>query len=201
MLAAMDATAAEVRAWAAGNGYELGTKGRIPEEVRAAFELARNQPADDDGETAEIGEPEALQEDPPPSRAGKIPPPRQRRPKITADTRKDIRGKVGLLLTLPAMMIQRRDEACGTVLVGQVPEISDALVELICDSPDLVAFFTGGQGRYMKYLALATALEPVATVAWQHHVVKRIPQGGGPDQGWDGDTVPPDMSRYHAPAL
>lgn len=36
--------AAQIRAWAAENGYELGSKGRIPATVRAAYGAATGQP-------------------------------------------------------------------------------------------------------------------------------------------------------------
>ncbi|MEE8600774.1 Lsr2 dimerization domain-containing protein [Euzebya tangerina] len=40
------ATAAEIRAWAVSEGLEIAAKGRIPAQVRAAFEASRNTPAD-----------------------------------------------------------------------------------------------------------------------------------------------------------
>jgi hypothetical protein len=33
---------AEIRAWAAENGYEVSARGRVPAEVRAAYEAANN---------------------------------------------------------------------------------------------------------------------------------------------------------------
>ena len=33
-------TAAEIRAWAKGNGYDVPDRGRIPQEVRDAFDAA-----------------------------------------------------------------------------------------------------------------------------------------------------------------
>lgn len=122
--------------------------------------------------------------------------------RVTTAVRKDIRAKVALLLGFPAMAVKRKDPYCGTVIVEQVPEISDALVDIICESPDLVAFFTSGSS-YMKYLALATALQPVAETAWGHHVShkiggKEIKQGAGPAAG---PMAPADSGRYHAPAF
>ncbi|WP_341728001.1 Lsr2 family protein [Brooklawnia sp.] len=39
---AAGASPAEIRAWAAENGYEVSARGRVPAEVRAAFEAANN---------------------------------------------------------------------------------------------------------------------------------------------------------------
>jgi hypothetical protein len=33
-----------IRAWAASNGYEVGTKGRVPQEVVDAYNAAQQQP-------------------------------------------------------------------------------------------------------------------------------------------------------------
>ena len=200
----MTATAAEIRAWALDQGWEIPEKGRLPEDVRHAYAVAQEPPdgPGEDGDLAAAGEPPSFEADPEPAKAPKgSKASRERRPKITDATRRDIRGKVALMLMMPAAVFARRDEVCGPVLLGQVPEIADALTEVLIDSPDVVAFFTAAGGKYMKWVALGTALEPVATIAWQHHIAHRNSQGGGPGQSWAGETVPPDMSRYHAPAL
>jgi hypothetical protein len=200
----MTATAAEIRAWALDQGWDIPEKGRLPEDLRHAYAAARDDPgpAGDPADLSGADEPPDFTADPEPAKAPKgAKVPRERRPKITDSVRRDIRGKVSLMLMMPAAVFARRDEVCGPVLLGQIPEIADALTEVLIDSPDVVAFFTAAGGRYMKWVALGTALEPVATVAWQHHVARRDSRGGGPGQSWNGETVPPDMSRYHAPAL
>jgi hypothetical protein len=202
----MTATAAEKRAWANDNGWDLTPKGVIPAEVHRAFDLAHETPAEpvapeDDG-TALAADPPDFTPDPEPAKAPKAGKSSRgsRPPKVTDAVRRDMRAKVALMITMPAVVFARRDELCGSVLLVQVPEIADALTDILADAPDVVAFFTAGGGVYMKWLALGTALEPVATAAWQHHVARRDIQGGGPD-GWNGETVPPDESRYHAPAF
>ncbi|WIY82059.1 Lsr2 family protein [Propionimicrobium sp. PCR01-08-3] len=40
--AAAGSSPAEIRAWAADNGYEVSARGRVPAEVRAAYEAANN---------------------------------------------------------------------------------------------------------------------------------------------------------------
>jgi hypothetical protein len=204
----MTVTAADKRAWALDNGWVLPDGGRLPAEVHNAYDIAHAGPSipgsGDDEFVALPDDPPGLPADPEPVRApknggGKAG--RSKAAKVTDAAKRDMRGKVALMLTMPAAVFARRDEVCGAVLLAQVPEITDALVDILADSPDVVAFFTAGGGQYMKWIALATALEPVITIGWQHHVMSRNMQGGGPDLGFTGDTVPPDMDRYHAPAF
>jgi len=106
-----------------------------------------------------------------------------RRPvvRVTAATRKDIEAKFGLMLEVPGRVWAARDPYCGGTFVAQIPDIRAASVELICQSPDLVAWFTGVGGGFMLWLNLLTALQPVAMTAWAHHVAHAIedPETGG----------------------
>jgi hypothetical protein len=203
----MTATAAEKRAWANDNGWDLTPKGVIPAEVHRAFDLAHETPAEpvapEDDDTALAADPPDFTPDPEPAkapRAGKSS--RGSRPaKVTETIRRDMRGKVALILTMPSMAYARHEPEVGSVLVAQVPDISDALTDILAESPDIVAFMTGSNGgMYVKLLALGVALEPVGAAAWGRYIARRYTQGGGPD-GWNGETVPPDESRYHAPAF
>jgi hypothetical protein len=56
----------------------------------------------------------------------------------------------------------------------QRPDIAEALTDIVCDSADLVAFFTGPGGTFMKYLNLGAALWPVAEVVAAHHVYHSV---------------------------
>ena len=208
----MTATAAEIRAWALDQGWELPEKGRLPEEVRhafteaAAFEAATfpdTGAADSDGEVSGAGGPPEYASDPEPAKAPKSGKsgPRERRPKVAEAVRKDIRGKTALGLSMLAAALASRVEECGPVAIEIVPDTADALADIFCDSPEVVAFFTTTGGGYMRWIKLAAAVQPLATVAVRHHLFTRKSRGGGPGQGWNGETVPPDMSRYHAPAL
>lgn len=217
----MTADAAAVRQWAKESGLDVSENGRLSSDVYLAYDLAHGL-ADDGVEAVPVGgqgdapEPDVPSSDqvPPAPSPGPVyeQDPAPKRPKaskqakgapakITEAVRKDIRGKVVLLAAIPAGMFAQRDPVCGEVLEEQLPEISDAVTDLICDSPDLVVFFTSGAG-YMKWLRLAAACGPVASVMYQHHIVKSIgsEQRGGA-ASWDGFTVPADESRYHAPAL
>jgi hypothetical protein len=109
--------------------------------------------------------------------------------KITAAVKKDVQGKVALLSHLVASGWQARDPLCGAAAVEAVPEFSEALTDILCDSPDIVAWFTSG-GSYMKWLRLLMTLQPVATVAFQHHIAHTITL--------DEDAQPQDWSGYAA---
>jgi hypothetical protein len=113
-------------------------------------------------------------------------------PRVTAATRKDIAAKLQLIMFVPGKVWETRDPWCGGMFVHQLPETVDALTDIICDSPDLVAFFTGPAGGFMKYMKLILALQPVGVTAWQHHIAHAI---GGPES--NGQTQP-DMAQYAA---
>ena len=111
--------------------------------------------------------------------------------KVTATVRKDIGAKISLALELPGRVWAARDPYCGGTFVAQRPAIADALTDIVCDSADLVEWFTGPAGGFMKYLKLAAALQPVAVVVYGHHVAHTI--GGETEQAQQQD-----MSRYAA---
>lgn len=112
--------------------------------------------------------------------------------RVTAATRKDIAAKIQLMLYIPGKVWETRDPYCGGMFVHQSPAIGDALTDIVCDSADLVAFFTGPAGGFMKYLTLLTACQPVAVMAWQHHIAHAI---GSPESNGQAQ---PDMAQYAA---
>ena len=94
--------------------------------------------------------------------------------RITAGIRADINAKVSMPLAIAGGIWEARDPLCGGTFVRQRPDIADALTDIICESADLVAFFTGPGGAFMKYLNLGAALWPVIEVAAAHHVYHTI---------------------------
>jgi hypothetical protein len=82
-------------------------------------------------------------------------PPRAKPSKVTAGIRNDIDAKISFALEIPARVWEARDPVCGGTFVEQRPEISAALTEIVCQSPDLIAWFAGGGGQFMLYLFLA----------------------------------------------
>ena len=56
----------------------------------------------------------------------------------------------------------------------QIPDTAEALTDIIVDSPELLAFFTGPGGSFMKALKLGVALMPVISTVAAHHVYHTI---------------------------
>lgn len=147
--------------------------------------------------------------EPPPVDMGEIPPdpepswlgdkdkPKRGRPagsrtaKPTAAVRADIEAKFGLMLTIPGNIWAARDPYCGGAFLAQEPAIRKAGLDLILQSPDLIAFFTSSAAGFMLWLNLLTALQPVAMTIWAHHIIHAI----GQDQG-QGEPI--DERQYAA---
>jgi len=94
--------------------------------------------------------------------------------RITVSLRADINAKISMPLEIGGRIWEARDPLCGGVFVRQRPDIADALTDIVCDSPDLVAFFTGPGGAFMKYLNLGAALWPVIEMTAAHHVYRTV---------------------------
>lgn len=118
--------------------------------------------------------------------------------KVTQAVRKDVKGKVAMFLTIAGATWAGRDQHCGTALLEAVPDQADeeggtsagiatALTDIICDSPDVVKWFTSS-GKYMKWLTLAMAVQPVVQTAFHHHITHAITDEPV-EQGWSQYTV------------
>lgn len=107
---------------------------------------------------------------------------RTRRP--TATVQKDVRAKTAMLLSIPATVWQARDRYCGAAAMESVPEISDALADIFCDSPEIVAWFTSS-GQFVKYLKLAASLKELTMTIFAHHVAHTIGDDVEEDQSSD----------------
>jgi len=104
-------------------------------------------------------------------------------PRITAAVRGDIDAKLSFALEVPGRLWQARDPVCGGAFVEARPDISAALTDIVCQSADLVAWFTGPAGNFMLVLNLMAACWPVITMAMAHHVYHSIedaPEGEAP---------------------
>lgn len=99
---------------------------------------------------------------------------RPRPPRLTASVRTDVDAKVSFALEIPGRVWQARDPVCGGAFVEARPEISAALTEIICNSPDLLAWFMGAGGGYLLYLNLMAALWPVITLWMAHHIYHTV---------------------------
>lgn len=126
-----------------------------------------------------------LPPDPPPAAPRDIPQPRGKHARVTATVRRDIEAKVGMMLEIPARVWEARDPWCGGAFVGQLPATRAAFTDLVCESPDMVAWFTGVGGGFMKWLNLLVALQPVGVTYFAHHISHSIgeqPEHGGQAQ-------------------
>ena len=117
-------------------------------------------------------------------------PPRGKAPKVAAGLRRDIDAKITIQLMIGGKIWVARDPICGGVFVAQVPPTADALTDIVCQSSDLVEWFTSTGGGFMLYLNLGAALLPVVQVVGAHHVFHTI--GPAPEQ------AQPDMAQYAA---
>jgi hypothetical protein len=119
--------------------------------------------------------------------------------KITPALSKDITGKLALFLAIPAATWAAVDPACGGAFSENLDTITAKAVPLILQSPEAVRWFTQG-GKYLLWLDLLIALQPVAQTAYRHHLAGTITVVQGrpvPARRLaDGKVVPAD----HAPA-
>jgi hypothetical protein len=110
--------------------------------------------------------------------------------RVTASVRRDVEAKIRFVAVPAGRMWAARDQVCGGTFVEQEPEISSALAEIVCDSPDLLNWFTGPSGKYMKFFNLFMAALPVGMAVTSHHLVRH------PEQAEDFQA--PDYSQYAA---
>ena len=100
-------------------------------------------------------------------------------PRVTQAVRGDIDAKLRFMLTLPGQVWAARDPICGGTFIQQVPDVAEALTDIVCDSADLLTFFSGTGGNFMKALKLGVAVMPVVSMVAAHHVyhsIEDVPQ-------------------------
>ncbi|SRR5581483_5578026 len=165
---------------------------------------AQSAPApDDDPEHADQAPDtidDALTEDPKPTRrrarstSSRVSQPANR---VTAAQRKAVHDALEMMIVLPAGIAELRDPYCGAALSAQADAIVDRLTPIVCRNATMLAWFTESAG-YLDWLGLATAIWPVVTTVWAHHVTHSIGREG--DEHGDGAAVD-DFSQYAAPAF
>lgn len=144
----------------------------------------------------EPDDPDRLAPDPQPSRRSRKGR-RTQRPasgKVSKAETDQVRDALTVLYTPAAWGVRLKDPHCGGALLEQRDDIIKAMVPIVCRNPAMLAFFTAANAPWMDYLALASALGPLAKTVWSHHVTHTI--------GHDDDTqgeVPVDLSAYSAP--
>lgn len=136
-------------------------------------------------------------EDPKPARrAGKPGRATSAAAKATAAQKRAVADALEMMITLPAGAVAFKDPVCGPALLEHCDNIVKKLTPIVCRNPAMVAWFTSGAG-YLDWLGLATALWPVASTVWGHHVTRSHDQEE--DYGHSGGE--PDFSHYTAPTL
>lgn len=99
---------------------------------------------------------------------------RPRKVTVSAAMRNDINAKISMPLEIMGQIWAARDPLCGGRFLEQRPAIAEAFTDIVVDSADLVAFFTGPGGTFMKYLNVGAAVWPVAEMVAAHHVYHSI---------------------------
>lgn len=110
--------------------------------------------------------------------------------RLSASARSDIQAKISFGLELPGRLWEARDPVCGGAFVAQRPEIAEALTEIVCQSADLVEWFTSTGGGFMLALNLGAACWPVVVTVMAHHVYHSLEEPEPAQR--------PDMSAYAA---
>ena len=138
----------------------------------------------------------ALGEDPEPAYASgpKVP---KSRPKVSAKTKGEITGAVGMIGMLIGPPLMGMDPYCGGALMENWGKIAEAVVPLLCQSATVVSFFTDQASDWMLWFKLAIALAPVAAAVGRHHILKTVELQKDEATG-DVYVVPRDLSEYPA---
>lgn len=109
---------------------------------------------------------------------------------VTKAIQQDIHGKLTFLLGMSSSMMVTMDPLCVGEFQKHLPNITAKMVPIICQSPDMVKFFTKS-GGFILWLDLATACWPVVQIIIAHHVTKSL-------KVENGEVLERDMSQYKA---
>jgi hypothetical protein len=113
--------------------------------------------------------------------------------RASAAQQRKVSDALTMLITLPAATWALRDPHCGGAAMAQRTEVVAALVPIVCRNPAMLRWFTGTSAAWLDWLALLTAVQPVGSAVWGHHVKKVDPSKQGP-QG--GDVL--DLTQFTA---
>lgn len=148
-------------------------------------------------EDADGPDTEPVEPDPKPNRLKSAGP--KDTPKVTAATRREIKSKLEVGILFGAAVWSQRDPYCAGVLSAQTEEIVDRATAVICRSPKMLNWLTS-TGEYTDWIMLLTAITPVITAIWAHHVTRSVseePSHGHPvdhppvNEPWPGEDVSP----------
>lgn len=117
-------------------------------------------------------------------------------PRVTQAVRRDVAAKIGIPLAITGAVYEMRDPYCGGAFQGIRKDLAAELADLACDSPQVLAFFLGRGGKYMRYLNIGFTLLPWLEMMAAHHIMHSIGEGA-PAQP-SGPVPAPDFARYPA---
>lgn len=115
---------------------------------------------------------------------------------LDAKTRGDIEGKLALLLMIPYEALAMKDPYCAEALTKSSRQIIKAMVPLLAQSPQVVAWFTTS-GGWLLWLNLAVACKPVLQAVTAHHITHRMQTVEDQATG-ARKVVPTDYTAYSA---
>ena len=125
-------------------------------------------------DTEAAPEPGPVIPDPAPAKIGRRGGGKSSGRKPTAAVAQDIRAKVGMMVDVPARLWAVRDPVCGVMAVQQSAAMADAWTAIVLDSPELVAWFSGPAGGFMKWVDVIMATYPVAMTVYAHHIARTV---------------------------
>ena len=148
--------------------YKRGHKARLDNPQNVTAESGENMP--DDPFTLEDAAAQTP-DDPEPRDAPEWKP--KTVIKVTASIRRDVEGKLAFLLGMSAQLWSLPDPLCGNMMLEHSGNIAKKLTPIICQSPDVVKWFTKGN-NYILWLDLLMACTPVMQLVFMHHVIKSV---------------------------
>jgi hypothetical protein len=159
--------------------------GRRDEEPEEQLEELPSAPDDLSG-LEDLDDVEAMPQDPKPKRkrAGRVRPAAPAR--VSAAVRRQVADSLQVMIVFPATAWAMRDPICGGKMLEQAEASAKALAPIICRNPQMLAWFTNG-GGLMDFLAVGSALSPVATTFWGHHISHTIGHDHEGEQGGAAD--------------
>jgi len=173
--------------------YKRGHKNRVTEPGSGQFTPEPAIPNDSEYFTeSEVYDLEAAIADTPPDPEPKEEPEFKVKTaiRITASVRRDVEGKLAFVLLMTGQGLSMPDPVCGSALAENSGEIAKKLTPIICQSPELVKWFTRS-GKFILWVDLLMAMWPVLQVVYMHHVAHAFPamEQSGNGQG----PASPDM--------
>lgn len=207
--------AAEIRAWAGQNGFDISQRGAIPKGIVAAWESATGHaPGDGDSDSEEDGPDwdsaaaeliaDPGEPDPPPAASREQPvssldearerigsrnrqpawareggkrtrarPAAEPKMKVTAAIKADVEAKLVLVLGLVGVPWKAADPYCGGQWCDDVESMAKAWAPLLCQSAEVVRFFTR-TSTFMLWVAALASMQNVASCVFSHHIAQTV---------------------------